>query len=144
MNRIFLVSMAGTVAMQASFLVDQMLTPGGFDVVIRGEGELTLSEMLQRGDYVVPWFNDAWRFDKPVLIYWCQMASYRVLGENDFAARLPSVLFTTATARTFTARYAGSPRQLQGYVVRTYYRKQLQDAFTVPSSLLTTASMPTP
>ncbi len=55
-------------------------------------------EMLQRGDYVVPWFNDAWRFDKPVLIYWCQIASYRVLGVNDFAARLPSVLFTTATA----------------------------------------------
>ena len=55
-------------------------------------------EMLQRGDYVVPWFNGAWRFDKPVLIYWCQMASYKVLGENDFAARLPSVLFTTATA----------------------------------------------
>ncbi|MEI7808339.1 MAG: glycosyltransferase family 39 protein [Verrucomicrobiota bacterium] len=55
-------------------------------------------EMLQRGDYVVPWFNGAWRFDKPVLIYWCQMASYQVLGENDFAARLPSVLFTAATA----------------------------------------------
>jgi 4-amino-4-deoxy-L-arabinose transferase-like glycosyltransferase len=55
-------------------------------------------EMLQRGDYVVPWFNGAWRFDKPILIYWCQSASYRVFGENDFAARLPSVLFTTATA----------------------------------------------
>ena len=55
-------------------------------------------EMLQRGDYVVPWFNGAWRFDKPVLIYWCQMASYQIFGENDFAARLPSVLFTTATA----------------------------------------------
>ena len=55
-------------------------------------------EMIQRGDYVVPWFNGAWRFDKPVLIYWCQMASYKVFGENDFAARLPSVLFTTATA----------------------------------------------
>jgi 4-amino-4-deoxy-L-arabinose transferase-like glycosyltransferase len=55
-------------------------------------------EMIQRGDYVVPWFNGAWRFDKPVLIYWCQIASYRVLGDNDFAARLPSVLFTTATA----------------------------------------------
>ena len=54
--------------------------------------------MLQRGDYVVPWFNGAWRFDKPVLIYWCQMASYQIFGENDFAARLPSVLFTTATA----------------------------------------------
>ncbi len=55
-------------------------------------------EMIQRGDYVVPWFNGAWRFDKPVLIYWCQIASYRMLGVNDFAARLPSVLFTTATA----------------------------------------------
>ena len=55
-------------------------------------------EMLQRGDFVVPWFNGAWRFDKPILIYWCQSASYRVFGVNDFAARLPSVLFTTATA----------------------------------------------
>jgi len=55
-------------------------------------------EMLQRGDYVVPWFNGHWRFDKPILIYWCQSASYRLLGVNDFAARLPSVLFTTLTA----------------------------------------------
>jgi 4-amino-4-deoxy-L-arabinose transferase-like glycosyltransferase len=55
-------------------------------------------EMLQRGDYVVPWFNGQWRFDKPVLIYWCQMASYQVFGKNGFAARFPSVLFTTATA----------------------------------------------
>jgi 4-amino-4-deoxy-L-arabinose transferase-like glycosyltransferase len=55
-------------------------------------------EMLLRGDYIVPWFNDGWRLYKPVLIYWCQMASYCVLGVNDFAARLPSVLFTTATA----------------------------------------------
>ncbi len=55
-------------------------------------------EMIQRGDYVVPWFNGQWRFDKPVLIYWCQIASYRLLGVNDFAARLPSALFTTGTA----------------------------------------------
>src|SRR5271154_674270 len=55
-------------------------------------------EMIQRGDYVVPWFNGEWRLYKPVLIYWCQIASYRVLGVNDFAARLPSALFTTATA----------------------------------------------
>ena len=55
-------------------------------------------EMLQRGDYVVPWFNGLWRFDKPILIYWFQSASYRLFGDNAFAARLPSVLFTTATA----------------------------------------------
>jgi 4-amino-4-deoxy-L-arabinose transferase-like glycosyltransferase len=55
-------------------------------------------EMIQRGDYIVPWFNGAWRFDKPVFIYWCQIASYKILGVNDFAARLPSALFATATA----------------------------------------------
>jgi 4-amino-4-deoxy-L-arabinose transferase-like glycosyltransferase len=55
-------------------------------------------EMIQRGDYVVPWFNGHWRFDKPILIYWCQSASYRLLGANDFAARLPSALFTTGAA----------------------------------------------
>ena len=55
-------------------------------------------EMIQRGDCIVPWFNGEWRLYKPVLIYWCQIGSYRVLGVNDFAARLPSALFTTATA----------------------------------------------
>ena len=55
-------------------------------------------ERLQRGDYVVPWFNGAWRLDKPALIYWCQIASYKVFGDNPFGARLPSTLFTTATA----------------------------------------------
>jgi 4-amino-4-deoxy-L-arabinose transferase-like glycosyltransferase len=55
-------------------------------------------EMIQRGDYIVPWFNGNYRFDKPILIYWFQSASYRIFGENDFAARFPSALFTTGTA----------------------------------------------
>ena len=55
-------------------------------------------EMIQRGDYVVPWFNGNYRFDKPILIYWCQSTSYRIFGDNDFAARFPSALFTTGTA----------------------------------------------
>lgn len=55
-------------------------------------------EMLQRRDWIVPWFNGQYRFDKPPLIYWCQAAAYRLFGQNAFAARLPSVVFTTATA----------------------------------------------
>ena len=46
-------------------------------------------EMIERGDYVVPYFNDRYRFDKPPLTYWAQVASYRVFGQNPFAARLP-------------------------------------------------------
>jgi len=47
-------------------------------------------EMIQRSDYVVPYFNNHFRLDKPPLTYWAQVASYRLFGENDFAARFPS------------------------------------------------------
>jgi 4-amino-4-deoxy-L-arabinose transferase-like glycosyltransferase len=49
-------------------------------------------EMVERGDYVVPYFNDHYRFDKPPLTYWCQVASDRVFGENEFGARFPSAV----------------------------------------------------
>lgn len=55
-------------------------------------------EMIERGDYVVPYFNNQLRLDKPPLTYWAQVASYHVFGENDFAARFPS-----AVAAAFTA-----------------------------------------
>lgn len=55
-------------------------------------------EMRQRGDYIVPYLNDRYRFDKPPLTYWAQVASYRVFGESDFAARFPSNVAAAATA----------------------------------------------
>src|SRR5262252_6044343 len=55
-------------------------------------------EMIQRDDYVVPYFNNQLRLDKPPLTYWAQVASYHIFGENDFAARFPS-----AVAAAFTA-----------------------------------------
>lgn len=55
-------------------------------------------EMIERNDYVVPYFNNRYRFDKPPLTYWFQTVSYRILGENDFAARLPSAIAAALTA----------------------------------------------
>jgi 4-amino-4-deoxy-L-arabinose transferase-like glycosyltransferase len=55
-------------------------------------------EMLQSGNFIVPTFNGAPRYAKPPLIYWCQAISYTIFGENAFAARLPSLLATAATA----------------------------------------------
>ena len=49
-------------------------------------------EMRERADYVIPYFNNRYRFDKPPLIYWFQVGSYRVFGENDFGARFPTAL----------------------------------------------------
>jgi len=55
-------------------------------------------EMIERGDYIVPYFNNHLRFDKPPLTYWAQIASYKIFGENDFAARFPSVIAAALTA----------------------------------------------
>jgi len=55
-------------------------------------------EMLARGDWVVPFFNGELRTHKPVLLYWCIMASYGAFGVNEFAARLPSALCAIGSA----------------------------------------------
>jgi 4-amino-4-deoxy-L-arabinose transferase-like glycosyltransferase len=49
-------------------------------------------EMLERRDLIVPTFNAKLRTHKPVLLYWCIMAAYQVLGVSEFSARLPSAL----------------------------------------------------
>ena len=67
-------------------------------------------EMRQSGDFLLPRLNGEYRFDKPPLIYWCQVLAYDILGENDFAARLPSVIFAALTAVTtliFSSRIFG-------------------------------------
>ena len=56
------------------------------------------AEMMQRGDLVVPIFNDELRHQKPVLLYWFMIASYSVLGVSEFAARLPSAIFAIGSA----------------------------------------------
>jgi 4-amino-4-deoxy-L-arabinose transferase-like glycosyltransferase len=55
-------------------------------------------EMRERHDYVIPYFNDKYRFDKPPFIYWTQIASYSVFGENEFGARFPSAVAAALTA----------------------------------------------
>ena len=49
-------------------------------------------EMMQRHEWVVPYFNDEYRFDKPVLIYWMMRPFYALFGANELTARMPSVL----------------------------------------------------
>jgi 4-amino-4-deoxy-L-arabinose transferase-like glycosyltransferase len=55
-------------------------------------------EMRERADFIVPYFNNQFRFDKPPLTYWLQVASYRVFGENDFAARFPTAVAAALVA----------------------------------------------
>src|SRR5260370_14676401 len=60
-------------------------------------------EMIGRGEYIVPHFNNQLRLDKPPLAYWAQVASYRIFGESDFSARFPSAIAAALTALVILA-----------------------------------------
>jgi 4-amino-4-deoxy-L-arabinose transferase-like glycosyltransferase len=49
-------------------------------------------EMVETRDWITPRYNGANRFDKPILFYWIQAASFLLLGVSELAARLPSAL----------------------------------------------------
>src|SRR5215475_10138812 len=70
-------------------------------------------EMIQRGNYIVPYFNNQLRLDKPPLTYWAQVSRYCIFGENDFAARFPSAIAAALTALVIL----GWGRQIGGETV---------------------------
>lgn len=51
---------------------------------------LVAVEMLESGDWIQPRLNHVRYDEKPPLLYWAIAASYRLLGVDDFAARVPS------------------------------------------------------
>lgn len=55
-------------------------------------------EMIERGDWIVPWFNGEYRFDKPPLTYWMMAVGYAVAGYGELGARLHSVASAAAVA----------------------------------------------
>ena len=54
-------------------------------------------QMLVTGNWLYPQFNGIPRHAKPAFFNWVQLGAYSLLGVNEFAARLPSVLATVGT-----------------------------------------------
>lgn len=49
-------------------------------------------EMLESGNFLIPQFNYAPRYQKPILYYWIQSVPVALLGSSEQAARLPSAI----------------------------------------------------
>lgn len=54
-------------------------------------------EMIARGDWLLPTFNQEPRFHKPILIYWLMRGGFLIGGDNPFGARLVSGLAGAGT-----------------------------------------------
>lgn len=54
-------------------------------------------EMIERGDYVTPYFNGEPRLNKPPLAYWLMALSYRLFGVHEWSARLVPALAAIAS-----------------------------------------------
>lgn len=68
-------------------------------------------EMAESGQWVIPYFNGEYRFDKPPLTYWWMAFHYAVFGETEIGARLHSVVATWLAALAvfgFGRRIGGS------------------------------------
>jgi 4-amino-4-deoxy-L-arabinose transferase-like glycosyltransferase len=54
-------------------------------------------EMFERGDWITPKLGGFDWFEKPALLYWLEIASYRLFGVTEFAARFGSAIFGLLT-----------------------------------------------
>ena len=54
-------------------------------------------EMFEKNDWITPTLGGANWFEKPALLYWLQIASYKLFGVSEFAARFGSALFGVGT-----------------------------------------------
>src|SRR4030095_14542267 len=50
----------------------------------------TAREMVATGDWITPQIFGHPQFEKPIFFYWFTAASFKVFGETEFAARVPS------------------------------------------------------
>lgn len=55
------------------------------------------AQMMARGDWIVPTFNDQLRQQKPPLLYWLMGVAYSIFGVNEFSGRFFSALLGVGT-----------------------------------------------
>ncbi len=100
-----------------------LLVPGAAIMPLLDRDEPKFSEatreMMVNRNWIVPYFNNEYRFDKPVLTYWLMSLGYRAFGVNELGARVHSILSTILLALAvfvFGRRLVGDRGALWGAI----------------------------
>lgn len=115
---------------------------GGVSIYILDEAKNAgcAREMFEKGDLIVPTFNDVLRTDKPPLHYFFMMLGYSLFGVNPFAARFFSAVFGAATILLtflFTRKHAdGKTAALASLVLLASVHLSIQFHLAVPDPYL--------
>ena len=92
-------SLPGFLLFVFSFLI---LIPGTVTLPLMDRDEPRFAqatlEMMETEQWVIPYFDGEYRFDKPPLTYWWMRIHYLILGKGELAARLHSIFAAGLTA----------------------------------------------
>jgi 4-amino-4-deoxy-L-arabinose transferase-like glycosyltransferase len=99
----------------------------------------TAVEMMRDGKWLLPTMNGQPFYEKPAFLFYFMSAAFALFGENAFAARLPSALFTLATALFLlhVGRRIGRPKL--GMTAALIYVSMLMPALLAHAAILDAA-----
>src|SRR6202140_1551735 len=100
--------------LSAGLYIGTAWTPALDDEDVDAAHALVSQEMLQRHDFVVMYMDGVRYLIRPPMPFWLVAASYKLLGESEFATRLPIgpamvgiALLTFEFGRRFFGKRAG-------------------------------------
>src|SRR5579864_9816878 len=104
-------------ALSAALYVATAGTPALDDEDVDAAHAMVSQEMLQRNDFVVLYMDGLRYLIRPPMHFWMVAASYKLLGETEFATRLPiglAVVGLVLLTFEFGRRYFGARAGLYG------------------------------
>jgi 4-amino-4-deoxy-L-arabinose transferase-like glycosyltransferase len=96
----------------------------------------TALDMMHHGQWIVPTANGMQFFEKPPFTYYLMDLSFKLFGDNAFAARLPSAIFTLLTAWVLMAAGTRLKDRRFGLMAAAIFLSMLEVALLAHAAIL--------